>query len=160
MVDVPFGLRSIHWLHDPESMDQWKHPILDLCGYNYFGHFDWALVNLLLFVSGLRGFVVILEVSEWKRKCVFCGLLPREIRVDAKRISLFCVWRHVNDSYLNLVGLCNIDGARWRWDVIPLVASLMIIVYFCDYRRVNAVADGTSIRDTLRRDRRGRGPSR
>jgi len=122
--------------------------------------FCWAVFKFLPFVAGLSVFVVVLEVLRIEKTVYIQQIAAAGNPCRCKENKLYFVFhdidtghctefrcnvereemeKHLNDSYLNLVGLCNIHGALWRWYVILLVAAMVIsglcaasLLYFCD----------------------------
>ena len=118
--------------------------------------FCWAIFKFLPFVAGLSVFVVVLEVLRIEKELYIQQIAAAGNTCRCKENKLYFVFhdveisnvtefqskeemeKHLNDSYLNLVGLCNIHGALWKWYVILLVASMITsllccasLLYFC-----------------------------
>jgi len=129
-----------------------------------FWPFCWAIFKFLPFVSGLSVFMIVLEVLRMEKDLYIQQLAAAGNSSRCKENKLYFVFqdikfghikfnedkeemeKHLNDSYLNLVGLCNIHGHLWRWYVVLLCLSLIISVfcgasmlYFCGNTESGAV---------------------
>ena len=95
--------------------------------------FCWAIFKFLPFVAGLSVFVIVLEVLRIEKELYIQQIAAAGNPCRCKENKLYFVFhdvdisnvhefecreemeKHLNDSYLNLVGLCNIHGKLWKW---------------------------------------------
>ena len=118
--------------------------------------FCWAMFKFLPFVAGLSVFMIVLEVLRIEKELYIQQIASAGKSCQSGENKLYFVFHevdisnvtefdsreemeiHLNDSYLNLVGLCHIHGKLWSGYVVLLCAALLIsllcgasLLYFC-----------------------------